>query len=171
VSAADLTLDELQEAPVGRIIVDKDGDQWRKIEPDHWICISPTPSGPTPSGPEPHVAVELMEFWPLRSAGTHVEQPMPTASTGPSMHDLAVREVLYRKRIGLDRYRQPLQAMNGRDAVRDTIEELADGLAYALQIREERRMLLAELVSLRDAMPAGGEVADIIDRYFPEATS
>lgn len=166
-----LTATELDAMPVGQIVLDRDREEWRKTEAG-WFYV------PGEDGSEDYDGHALIGMWgPMSRRETHVEQPMPTASTGPSMHELAVGEIRYRADVGLDRHKRPLQAMNGRDAVRDTIEELADGLAYAMQIREERRLLRAELVALmlgplRDVDgPAYETLGKIIDRYFPEETS
>jgi hypothetical protein len=45
-----------------------------------------------------------------------------------------------RKRVGLERYGQPLQAHNGRDALRDLREELEDAAVYCRQVIEEGRL-------------------------------
>lgn len=51
----------------------------------------------------------------------------------------AIRALLEeRKRVGLERYASLLQANNGRDARRDLLEELADGIVYAHQVQVER---------------------------------
>jgi hypothetical protein len=42
-----------------------------------------------------------------------------------------------RRDLGLARYGQPLQAHNGRDAVRDLTEECLDAMAYARQVKVE----------------------------------
>lgn len=100
------------------------------------------------------------------------DQPLPTPANGPGMHDLVIadlreqagtiwpsiiREMEARRDVGLQRYGQPLQAGNGRDALRDLIEECLDGLVYARQVRVEATEAhithVAELIekSLRQA--------------------
>ena len=91
------------------------------------------------------------------------DQPLPTAGTGPGMHDLviaALREhggatlepvvelLTQRRDIGLERYGRPLQAWNGRDALRDLAEELADAIVYARQAGSEGYPLAELEVSL-----------------------
>lgn len=85
------------------------------------------------------------------------DQPLPTPSTGTGMHDLVIDDLrafsaripltsdaalidllAYRRDIGLQRYGQPLQAHNGRDALRDAQEEVADAIVYVRQLRVER---------------------------------
>jgi len=97
---------------------------------------------------------------------THVEQNLPIATDGPHMHDLvgadlralaalggeeAAVRLAERKKIGVERYGQPLQAHNGRDALRDAREEVLDLLVYLRQAIEEGRGDLGELyeVALR----------------------
>jgi excinuclease UvrABC ATPase subunit len=41
--------------------------------------------------------------------------------------------------FGIGKYGVPLQAMNGRDALRDTYEELLDACCYLRQVIEESR--------------------------------
>ncbi|MCA1695454.1 MAG: hypothetical protein LC749_12365 [Actinobacteria bacterium] len=93
----------------------------------------------------------------------HTEQPMPT-NPDPTVigaHDLviadlvgwdipglsplttaelrteAVRWVSSRKRIGLERYGQVLVPNDGRDGIRDAIEEAADLVAYLVNLRRQ----------------------------------
>lgn len=66
------------------------------------------------------------------------DQPLPTASDSPPMHDLCCADLQARKALGIRRYGQPLQANNGRDALRDHYEELLDACAYARQLLYER---------------------------------
>jgi hypothetical protein len=77
----------------------------------------------------------------------HVEQPLPAAVAGAvGTHELMLgdlgwvfpaqaREALEviideRRRIGLERYGQPLQSGNGRSDLRDALEEAVDLAAY-----------------------------------------
>lgn len=178
-----LTVEELDAMDAGQIVLDEDGDEWRKHPNGMWWHRGASCNSKTMAAG----GIFRQKGWPpfteddaerARNKGKaftlpslHVEQPMPTASTGASMHYLAADVLNERYNLGLDRYGQPLRAMNGRDAVRDTIEELADGLAYALQIREERRLLRAELLTLRANLtddPDVEQLTDIITRYFPE---
>lgn len=80
------------------------------------------------------------------------DQALPTASSGPTMHDLVIgdleemqspgaaalaRMLSARAELGYRRYGQVLQAHNGRDAVRDAVEEIADFLVYLRQVDAE----------------------------------
>lgn len=90
------------------------------------------------------------------------DQPLPEPGAGQSMHDLVCEDIRTRwasgsigaapvapaidavcgslqerKRIGLERYGQPLQSHNGRDALRDLREELEDATVYCRQVIEE----------------------------------
>ena len=102
------------------------------------------------------------------------DQPLPLAGEGPSMHDLVCEDIRARwasgsigtapvapaidavcgslqerKRVGLERYGQPLQAHNGRDALRDLREELADAVVYCRQVIEEGRLDRDQAASMR----------------------
>lgn len=66
------------------------------------------------------------------------DQPLPIKSSSPHMHDLVCEDMQGRKALGTTRYGQPLQAHNGRDALRDHYEELLDACAYARQLLYER---------------------------------
>lgn len=80
------------------------------------------------------------------------DQPLPVPNDSPGMHDLVIadwreldgaiwpsiiREMQARRDVGLQRYGQPLQAGNGRDALRDLLEEVLDAAVYARQVRTE----------------------------------
>lgn len=65
------------------------------------------------------------------------DQPLPQPSQGPSIHDLVVEDIRGRQALGLRRYGQPLQAHNGRNALRDAYEEALDLACYLRQLLEE----------------------------------
>ena len=77
---------------------------------------------------------------PLRcgTLGAHVEQPAPLPGTGDVWQEvidgepLAVLRELYvaRRALGVARYGTPLQRGNGRDHLRDALEEALDLMAY-----------------------------------------
>ena len=178
----DLTVEELAAMHTGEVVHDSRDESWTATHIGSWA---------RERGLVVVTGEQLVQkYGPLRRAvvrtdrvpeGTTLvgnfrqrpgDQPLPTASTGIPMHVLAAEVIGERAAIGLDRYGQPLQAMNGRDAVRDVIEELADGLVYALQVREERRLLREELDGLLDRLDPGGatyaHLYRIVTRYFPE---
>lgn len=83
------------------------------------------------------------------------DQPLPSPNDGPSMHELVcedlwrdgaagkledavIADMKARKRLGLERYGSLLQAHNGRDALKDLYDELADASVYARQVMAER---------------------------------
>lgn len=77
---------------------------------------------------------------PMGDGRKHREQIPP----GPGVADASerAREVLIalldsRQRVGLERYGRPLETWNGRDAMRDLLEELIDALQYAVQVQME----------------------------------
>lgn len=66
------------------------------------------------------------------------EQPAPVPNDRPAIQDLVMADVAERKRVGIERYGTPLQAFNGRDALRDLYEELLDAVQYVRQLMYER---------------------------------
>jgi hypothetical protein len=66
-----------------------------------------------------------------------IDQPPPRPTTGPSMHDLVIADMIERKKIGQERYGTTLQAFNGRDALIDAYQEAQDLTVYLRQKIEE----------------------------------
>lgn len=66
------------------------------------------------------------------------EQPDPIHNDSPSIVDLVIEEFKQRKQIGLERYGVALQANNGRDALRDALDEALDLVVYLRQAIAER---------------------------------
>jgi len=66
------------------------------------------------------------------------EQPAPIPNDRPAIQDLVAADVAERKRVGIERYGVPLQAFNGRDALRDAYEEALDLCQYLKQALYER---------------------------------
>ena len=91
--------------------------------------LSPAQGGPWPAD-RPAVPTRLN-----REGDT---QPMPVASDSPVMHDLVIADLNRRLSVGVERYGQPLQAHNGRDALTDLYEELLDACVYLKQVIWER---------------------------------
>lgn len=89
----------------------------------------------------------------MRRALRPGSQPLPTTSEREGAHDALLREHLRetlaeRRLLGLARYHTLLQAGNGRDSLRDAVEEVLDLAAYLkvwTQARDEALELLAEL--------------------------
>lgn len=67
-----------------------------------------------------------------------VEQPAPIPTEARSIQSLVRDDLIVRERIGIDRYGSPLQAHNGRDALRDAYEEAVDLACYLRQLIAER---------------------------------
>jgi hypothetical protein len=65
------------------------------------------------------------------------DQPLPTPNSNPTIHDLVAADLMGRQRLGIQRYGSPLQAHNGRSALRDLYEELLDASCYVRQALEE----------------------------------
>jgi hypothetical protein len=120
------------------------------------ICGSPVESEPCSdhAGPTPDLR--------LRPG----DQPLPKPATGPVMHDMVIADLRRqfddsdlagpiieamkaRKQLGIGRYGQPLRSNNGRDALRDLSEEIADASVYSRQVIEERRLPRGELAAMQ----------------------
>jgi hypothetical protein len=100
----------------------------------------------------------------------HEEQQLPTPNDGSHIHDLVAKDVWHdgvaedhqgRKRLGTERYGTPLQADNGRDALRDAYEEALDLSVYLRQAIEERNLQLEDLRErLENAVPDNMSTGD-----------
>lgn len=75
----------------------------------------------------------------VRWTSTHTEQPMPVPNHRASIQSLVRVDLEQREQVGIQRYGTPLQAGNGRDALRDAYEESLDLACYLRQAIEERR--------------------------------
>ncbi|SRR6266496_3576 len=64
-------------------------------------------------------------------------EPRPVASDNPSIHDLVVEQLQWRKAFGLKKYGTYLQAFNGRNSVRDALDEVLDLAVYLKQTEIE----------------------------------
>ena len=67
------------------------------------------------------------------------EQPEPRPTSSRPVWELVVEDMRARDQLGRRRYGVPLQAGNGRDALRDAYEEALDLAVYLRQAIEERR--------------------------------
>lgn len=76
------------------------------------------------------------------------DQPMPVKNDSPPIQDLVIADIQERKRVGIERYGTLLQALNGRDALVDTYQEILDGAQYIRQEIEERRLFLDSVGAL-----------------------
>ena len=77
----------------------------------------------------------------------HTEQPKPTQGVGDMALEV-ISDLLVRRKVGISRYGAPLQAGNGRNAVRDAYEEALDLACYLRQIQEERDILIETLTNI-----------------------
>lgn len=100
----------------------------------------------------------------------HEEQQRPTPNGSVHIHDLVSQDHQDRKALGTERYGTPLQADNGRDALRDAYEESLDLSVYLRQAMEERNLVLA---TLRDRLEntvlnelAIGEREDLVNELI-----
>lgn len=66
------------------------------------------------------------------------EQPVPRETSGRPVWELVIEDMRARDAVGRRRYGVPLQANNGRDALRDAYEEALDLAVYLRQAIEER---------------------------------
>lgn len=68
-----------------------------------------------------------------------VEQPMPEhRDNATDIQSLVMYDLAARREVGIQRYGTPLQAHNGRDALRDAYDEALDLACYLRQLIEER---------------------------------
>jgi hypothetical protein len=66
-------------------------------------------------------------------------QPPPVHVPGAaSVHDILIAHVQERKDFGLRKYGTPLQVDNGRDPLKDALEEILDVAVYLVQEIERR---------------------------------
>ena len=87
---------------------------------------------------------ERMANDPAAAIG-HTEQAQPVDHGSEGMHDKLIEEIRHRRDVGLARYNSTLQAFNGRDALRDILDELLDASVYVLQAQTERDRLKDQL--------------------------
>ena len=67
-----------------------------------------------------------------------VEQPPLTPNASRPIWELVIEDMQERDYVGRERYGTPLQAHNGRDALRDAYAEALDLAVYLRQAIEER---------------------------------
>ena len=77
------------------------------------------------------------------------DQPLPQRNDAEDVQSALIREIEGRRQLGIQRYGTALQPFNGRDSLRDLLDELLDGATYALQVKIERDALLSELMALQ----------------------
>jgi hypothetical protein len=67
-----------------------------------------------------------------------MSQPAPKPNGSRPIGELVLADLRERMAQGIATYGVPLQAHNGRDALRDLYEELLDACLYIRQVIEER---------------------------------
>lgn len=67
------------------------------------------------------------------------DQPAPTPTDERPVWELVVEDMLERNRDGIEKYGTPLQATNGRDALKDAYQESLDQTVYLRQEIERRK--------------------------------
>lgn len=72
------------------------------------------------------------------------DQPLPTEG-GEHVQDRLIKLIEERRTLGVQRYGRALQTFNGRNAVRDLLEELLDGATYAMQVEMEQEAQQARI--------------------------
>lgn len=70
-----------------------------------------------------------------------VEQPTPVINKHPAVWTLVMEDMAMRDKIGKERYGVALQPHNGRDSLRDLMEELLDATVYTRCFIEEMKIL------------------------------
>lgn len=66
------------------------------------------------------------------------DQPLPTPNGRITIQAMVRSDLSEREQLGIERYGTPLQAFNGRDALRDAYEEALDLACYLKQAIVER---------------------------------
>lgn len=64
-------------------------------------------------------------------------QDLPVPNDSKPIADLVCEDIQARKEMGLKKYGTPLQAFNGRNALKDLYEELLDATKYCKQLLVE----------------------------------
>lgn len=82
--------------------------------------------------------------WATHTGGPHgvlkvrpEDQPLPAAGQ-ESVQDALIKMIEERRELGIRRYGRPLETFNGRDPLRDALEEAVDLAAYLMQCVMER---------------------------------
>lgn len=97
-----------------------------------------------------------------------LEQEMPVASAhSASVTEALVGFIRQRERKGIEKYGTSLMTFNGRDAVRDILEEDLDRLQYTMQMvmeQEWRQVQLQSALSLLTAssLSEQGEIPEVV---------
>lgn len=84
----------------------------------------------------------------------NLDQPSPAPNSNPVLWELVIADMRERDRIGRNRYGTPLQPHNGRDALKDLMDELLDAVVYIRQFQEEMKCLGADLHMLHARLAA-----------------
>lgn len=66
------------------------------------------------------------------------DQPLPVPNDSLDVQSMVIADIERRREVGIERYGTPLQAHNGRDALRDAYEEALDLACYLRQVLAER---------------------------------
>jgi len=103
---------------------------WTRLCPCGTTYNVDTNTEECPHGPKP----------PERGGREGDSQALPTAydSDKAKIHELVQRDLQARMELGIRRYGTPLQAHNGRSALRDAYEESLDLAVYLRQALEEQ---------------------------------
>ena len=74
------------------------------------------------------------------------KQPPPTTNNRKPVWEVVIEDMKKRDQVGRQRYGTPLQPFNGRDALKDSYEEVLDLAVYLRQAIIERDEKLAETI-------------------------
>lgn len=81
---------------------------------------------------------EFTDTYEHSSAELNTPEPPPKPSESPPMWELVIKDMQDRDNFGASKYGTRLQAFNGRDPLKDLMQELLDGIVYLRQIMYER---------------------------------
>ena len=102
------------------------------------LACEPLPYAPPCPGWEPMAQPLDAGLRSVADICAGVEQPAPVPTSGAPVWHLVVADMLARDNVGRAKYGTPLQAGNGRDALRDAYEEALDLAVYLRQALAER---------------------------------
>ena len=69
--------------------------------------------------------------------GSPFGEPPPVPNTNKPVWELVIEDMEARNKFGIEKYGTPLQANNGRNALKDAYEEVLDLAVYLRQAMEE----------------------------------
>ena len=97
------------------------------------------------------------------------DQQLPEINDNEAIQNLVIVDIEKRREVGTKRYGTPLQAFNGRDALRDAYEEALDLAIYLKQCLVERDGAFSCAACGKPFPPgfSGSAVKGVLHYHFP----